>query len=88
MPNNEFISIAQLLCVGWSAKEEVSAIEIVGFYAWDRFGRRGYILPKSSLVEDNKMREILLDEISKGFALFAHRIDHHAIVPPMALARQ
>ncbi|MDV6341125.1 hypothetical protein R2103_05000 [Nitrosomonas sp. Is24] len=67
LENQSFTSIAQLcLDSQYSIAEIASAIELVGFYTWDKLGRFIYVLPKEKIQDDfRKLYEDLLEHLSE-----------------------
>jgi hypothetical protein len=64
---NTFISIAELAATEVSISRLATAIEMVGFNAWDRFGRFTHVKPIDADNEQGRLRNSVLDALAKGY---------------------
>jgi len=68
MSNKEsFISFAELAATEVPISKLVTAIEMVGFCAWDRFGRYTQVKPTDVSDENERLRSSVLDALAKGY---------------------
>jgi hypothetical protein len=65
--NDPFKSIAELAIIEVPINKLATAIEMVGFYTWDRFGRYTHVIPADSDAQNKRLLSVVLDALAKGF---------------------